>query len=63
MILPIKIKIPKGSEYLQMDNIGHIVVPQPAENELLLKGKFLITKNNGKFEAVFLGDKNIYAEV
>lgn len=59
----LKIKIPKGSEYLQMDNIGHIVVPQPAENELLLKGKFLITKNNGKFEAVFLGDKNIYAEV
>ncbi len=57
------ILIPKGSEYLQMDDIGHIVVPQAPENELLLKGKFLIAKNKGKLEAIFIGDKNIYGDI
>ena len=53
----LKIKIPKGSEYLNLDELGHIVVPQLPENELLLKGKLLITKNKGKLEAVFIGNK------
>ena len=56
----LKIKIPKGSKYINLDEIGHTVVYQSPENELLLnKGaQFKINGKNGfwgMIEAEYLG--------
>lgn len=52
----IKIKIPKGTKYVNMDEIGHIMYIQKPENELLLnKGsEFLIKNKNGMIEAEYI---------
>ena len=50
-----QIKIPKNSKYLNLDEIGHIINPQKAENELLLKGDFLIKSRKGMIIAEYIG--------
>lgn len=56
-----RIKIPKGTKFINLDEICHSIVMQPAENERLLdKGsKFLIKAKKGKhnmIEAEYLPD-------
>lgn len=48
-----EIKIPKGTEYINMDDIGHIVVKQMPENELLLgaNSNLLIKSRKGMIKA------------
>ena len=50
-----QVKIPKGSKYINLDEVGHIVVPQKAENELLLKGDLLIKNRDGRIIAEYIG--------
>ena len=50
-----QIKIPKNSKYINLDEIGHIINPQLPENELLLKGDFLIKNRKGMIVAEYLG--------
>lgn len=51
-----RIKIPKDTPYLKLDDIGHIVVPQAPENEMVLKNgsKLLIKSRNGMIEAEYI---------
>lgn len=52
-----EVKIPKGTPYLKLDDVCHIITPQRSENELLLQkgSKFLIKSRNGKIIAEYLG--------
>lgn len=50
-----QIKIPSNSKYINLDEIGHIIQPQKAENELLLKGNFLIKSRKGMIIAEYIG--------
>ncbi len=51
-----RIKLPKGTPYLNLDDIGHIIIPQAPENEMVLKNgsKFLIKSRNGMIEAEYI---------
>ena len=46
----LELEIPAGTPILKMDELGHIIVPQLSENELLLNAgqRILIDKSSGK---------------
>ena len=48
----LELEIPAGTPVLKMDEVGHIVVPQVSENELLLNAgqRILIDKSGGKLK-------------
>lgn len=50
-----QIKLPKNTQYLEMDELGHIVIPQKSENEWVL--------NAGTRLCIKKRDGNIFAEV
>lgn len=55
----LELEIPAGTPVLKMDEIGHVINPQFAENELILNvgQKLLIEKSNGRLRGKLMQEK------